>query len=112
MNHAQTGNLLKNLGQQNTIRLLRKEFYCCGDIATTAVMGFQIQDTERRIVFPKALQQHGTEVHHEERQVGRIGYSHLLHIHKIVQPPVWLSIPKVEFDRKTQGIGLPDLFIG
>ena len=91
---------------------MRKEFYCCGDRAITAGMGFQVQDPEGRIVFPKPLQQHGTEVHHEERQRSGIRYSHLLHIHKIVQPPVWLSIPKVEFDLKTQGIGLPDLFIG
>ena len=75
-------------------------------------MRFQIQNTKLRIVFSKTPQQDGTEVHHEERQIGGIGDSLFFDIHKIIQTPILLGVAEIELDLKTQGVVIIEFFIG
>ena len=61
-------------------------------------MRFQIQNTKLRIVFSITPQKDGTEVHHKERQIRGISDSLFFDIHKIIQAPILLGIPEIEFD--------------
>jgi hypothetical protein len=67
-------------------------------------MGFQIQHTELRVTLSILPEKDGTEIHHEERQVGGIGHRFLFDIHEVTQTPILLGVTEVELDLKAQGV--------
>jgi hypothetical protein len=49
------------------------------------------------------------DVDHEQRYVRRIGHRRLLHVHKILQPPILLGITEVKLDLKAKAVILDSI---
>lgn len=73
-------------------------------------MRFQIQNTKLRVEPLKAMQEAGTEVDHEEGQVGGIGHGGLSDIHKILQAPVLFGVAEIELDLEPQAVKVNHFF--
>ena len=110
MNPAQVRHLAKHLRHYMLVRRFRKEFYCFEHIGVAATKRFEGEHTPFCISLAHIAQQDIDEIHHEERQIGRIGDCRVLHVHEIVQPPVLFGVPEGKLDLESQtviGISLP-----
>src|SRR4029450_9574770 len=98
MNTAEPGNVVKDLCHNNWLRILRKQFQCLAHILVPPEVRVQVENAKCRMVVSERFQEEMGDGDHEQREVRRIVHRGLLHVHKILQPPVLLGIPEVKLD--------------
>ena len=111
MNTTESGHVVKHPCHDNRLWLLRKQFECFAHVLVPPEVGFQVEDAKLWMVFSERCQEEMGDVVHEQRYVRRIGHRRLLHVHKILQPPILLGITEVTLDLKAKAVIINELFI-
>ncbi len=111
MNPAQACYLLQYLRNYIFVWLFRKQFYGFEHIGVATTRRFEIEHAPLWSRLAYIAQQDIHQVHHKEREIGRIGDRRACHVHEIFQPPVLFSIAEGEFDLESQAV-IVDEFVG
>lgn len=74
-------------------------------------VSFQVKDAELRMIFSARWQEEMGDVDHEQRYARRIGHRRWLHVHQVLQPPIWLGITEVKLDLKAKAVIIDEFVI-
>lgn len=77
----------------------------------TSVVGFEVQDTEGRIILTEGTQEELADIDHEEGQVSGIGDRRWLNVHEILQAPVLFSVAEIELQLEAQAVVVNELWM-
>jgi hypothetical protein len=96
--------MVKDLGYDNRLRLLRKQLSCLGYVRVPPEVGVQIEDAKLRMGCSERFQKEMGDVDHAQGYVRRMGHRRWLHVHKILSSPRLFGIPKVTLDLKAKAV--------